>query len=212
MDIDPMYIIPVIYPSILIMWMGSLSLRKKTSIVPMRAFLGLFMTMFIWVYGFQILHSYIRHVDRVNNWSYGTPPEFNWMLQIVPIIILIPLFLLFMIIFRRGFMLYNIKDEDFSKCLDEALTELDWVYHKDFTFIHVKEPKLKIKVGMMDQMRSCQVYFKDFKDSATIKRFEEVFKSKVASVETKPFLPMGLLFLFMGFFFPSMLIVTMAMI
>lgn len=212
MDVDIFTVLPIIFPTILILWIGSLYLRRKSVILSMGVFWGLFILMFIIMLITQIIGAYQNHLELVDEWRYGDPPTFNWYIYMFPLITIIPLFLIFAIFFKNAIMIYNIKDEDLSNSLNVTLNELKWEYDRDFTYIHVRDPKIKIKVGMIDPMRTCQIYFRDVKDPEVVKHFKEILRTKISRNEVKPFLPMGLLFIFMGVFLPLMPIIMIAMI
>jgi len=125
MEVDLFTILPVFYPSILILWIGSLYLRKKSVIISMGLFWGLFILMFIIMFITQIIIAYQSHLELVDEWRYGDPPTFNWYIYIFPLIAIIPLLLIFTIIFKNAIMIYNIKDEDLSLSLNDTLNELN---------------------------------------------------------------------------------------
>jgi hypothetical protein len=218
MEIDILTILPIIFPSVLLLWIGSLYLRRKSVVLSMGVFFGFFILIFSIMFIIQIIGAYQRHLDLEREWledfgtGYGSPPAFNWYISLFPIITFIPLFIIFAFFFKNAIMIYNIKDEDLSNNLNDALEELKWEYDRDFTYIHVKEPKIKIKVGMMDPARACQIFFRDFENPEVVKQFKGILITKISRNEVNPFLQMGLLFIFMGIFFPLMPIIMLAMI
>ena len=212
MEVDVSIIFPVFIPSLLLIWMGSLYLRKKSVVLSAGTLWGLIILMFLFMYIAQIIGAYQRHLDLVSDWRYGSPPTFNWYIYVFPIIIWIPFFFIFIFFFKNAIMIYNIKDEDLSNNLSSTLEELKWEYDRDFTYIHIRDPKIKIKVGMMDPMRTCQIFFREVKDKENVKQFSEILKTKIIENRAKPFLPLGLGFIFLGIFIPMSTFIMIAMI
>ncbi|UCF09145.1 MAG: hypothetical protein JSW28_05570 [Thermoplasmata archaeon] len=218
MDVNLTMIMPVIIPSLFIIWLGSLYLRKKTVVLSMSVLWGVIILMFVLMMVAQVFVAYEEHLELEEEWKedfgtrLGNPPEFNWYLYILPLFMVLPLFIIFMFLFKNAILIYNIRDEHLSSNLNDALGELKWEYDRDFTYIHVKEPKIKIKVAMVDPMRTGQIFFRDMEDKEAVNRFKEVLISKIRGNEVKPFLPVGLLFFFMGIFFPLFTYIMIAMI
>jgi hypothetical protein len=154
----------------------------------------------------QIIGAYQSHIEFEKEWQddfgtrYGSPPTFNLFLYLLPIIMILPMFLIFYFLFKNAILIYNIKDENLSNNLNNTLQKLNWKYDRDFTYIHVSDPKIKIKVGMIDPMRICQIFFKDVKDKGVINEFTMTLKNEISGNTVQPFLPIGLLFIFMGIF------------
>jgi hypothetical protein len=212
MEVELLTILPIVFPSLLLVWLGIAYLRKRSVILSMGVLFGLIGVVYILMFATQVLDSYYTHLELVEDWGSGTPPTFNWFIFLIPILMMMPLFLFFGYFFRNGILIYNIKDEDLSKNLNDTLKELNWEYEKDFTYINVKEPKIKIKVGMIDPMRTCNIFFRGVKDQEVVKQFKEIIKRNIETNDVKPFFPAGLLFVFMGIFLPLFLIVSISSI
>jgi hypothetical protein len=198
--------VSLVFPSLLIIWMGSLYLRKKSIVISYKVFWGFIIMIFLGMFIVQIFGAYQDHLEFKKEWEedfgtrFGSPPSFNVFLYVLPIIMIIPMFFIFYFLFKDAILIYNIRDEDLSKNLSRTLQELGWKYDRDFTYIHVSDPKIKIKVGMMDPMRMCQIFFKDVKDKEVINQFTKILKNEIGGNTVAPFLSIGLSFIFMGIF------------
>ncbi len=215
MEVELFTILPIIFPSLLLIWMGTLYLRKKSIVISYGVFWGFLIVMFLLMFITQIIGAYQNHLEFEKEWEedIGTenssPSEFNLFIHLFPIIMIMPIFLIFYFLFKNAILIYNIRDEDLSNNLSNALKKLNWKYDRDFTYIHVNNPKIKIKVGMADPMRMCQIFFKDVEDKGIINEFIMTLKNEISGNTVQPFLPMGLLYILIGIFifiFPFIMI------
>jgi hypothetical protein len=180
-----------IWVGILFIIMGSLYLRKKSVVLSPGTYWGFFIIMFILMFISFMIGEYFRHLEMEEEFKYISPPSFAWYIYLIPIIATVPLFLILAYIFRNGLMIFNISDEHLSINLNNTLEELKWEYDRDFTYIHVRTPKIKIKVAMMEPMRTCQIFFRDVEDTESIKRFKNIFKAKVRENIVMPHFSLG---------------------
>lgn len=212
MEMDISTLMPEIWVGILFVIMGSLYLRKKSVVISAGTYWGFFIVMFIFMFVSFMIGGYFRHLEMEEEFKHISPSPFNWFLYLIPIIVTVPLFLLFAYIFRNGLMIFNISDEHLSINLSNALEDLKWEYDRDFTYIHVRDPKIKIKVAMVEPMRACQIFFRDVENKESVKQFKGVFKAKVKENIIKPHLSLGLSYVLLGILFPVFTIIIFSSI
>lgn len=192
------YWIVVIIPIIYIIMIGLLFLRKRPVVLSTTAVWIPLLILFVL---FPIV-SILSEIEFSRRW--GTSFDFGSVLiPFFPMLIMILFFGFFMYLYRNGIMIYNIQDFQLSDAINKTLKSLKLEYDRDFSYINIKNSQIKIKVAMIEPMRSAQIFLRGRdRHSEKALTFIYTLKENVLNIKTKPFYGMGIVFILVGIMIP----------
>jgi hypothetical protein len=150
--------------------------------------------------------SILDEIEFSRKWGHSFDFE-SIFISFFPMLIMIIFFGFFMYLYRNGIIIYNIQDFQLSNAINKTLKSMKLEYDRDFTYINIKNSQIKIKVAMIEPMRSAQIFLRG-KDRKSEKAFSFIYtlKKNILKIKTKPFYAMGIIYIFIGLILPLPLI------